>query len=133
MSSVSGSCLCGSVAFECFDQFDMFHLCYCEQCQKASGTAHGANLFTSPTNIYWLKGQDRVKRYDVPGRTISSAFCSDCGSPVPYVSLSGKYLVVPAGSLDNPSETQPQRQIFWSEKASWYEEGVRTPRCKTID
>ena len=128
MNIIKGSCLCGSVKFECKDTFQQFHLCHCQQCQKTSGSAHASNLFTDVDNISWLAGAEKIKRYDVPGRTITSAFCSDCGSPVPYVSGSGKALVVPAGSLDTPPSASPQDNIFWSERACWYEQGVNAKK-----
>ncbi|WP_317930716.1 GFA family protein [Halioxenophilus sp. WMMB6] len=124
MSKISGSCLCVAVTFECEREFSSFHLCHCEQCQKTTGSAHAANLFTNINNIHWLSGEALIRRYDVPGRAISSAFCGDCGSPVPYVSKSGQSLVIPAGSLNEPVAIAPQDQLFWHERADWYEEGI---------
>lgn len=129
MSMVSGSCLCGSVQFECESTFQAFHLCHCEQCQKTTGSAHASNLFTDPANIKWTSGQENIRRYDVPGRSISSAFCMNCGSPVPYLSGSGKALVVPAGSLNGSVDAVPQDNIFWKEKASWYTAGIEAKKC----
>lgn len=125
MDLISGSCLCGSVKFEC-GTFEQFHLCHCTQCQKTTGSAHASNLFTKPENIAWISGEKMVARYDVPGRTITSSFCSVCGSPVPYLSKSGKAVVVPAGSLDATPSISPQDNIFWAERATWYEAGVRS-------
>ena len=124
MSVITGSCLCNKVSFECDDNFEQFHLCHCIQCQKATGSAHASNLFTSPTNIKWLSGLDLVKRYDVPDRTISTAFCIECGSGVPYISVSGQSLIVPAGSLDSTPTLMPQDNIFCSEKAKWYDDAL---------
>jgi hypothetical protein len=124
METVSGSCLCGDVQFKCENRFKQFHLCHCIQCQKATGSAHVSNLFTDSENIEWVSGKEKIKRYDVPGRSISSAFCTSCGSPVPYESGSGKSLIVPAGVLDSAPNITPQDNIFWSERSSWYEEGV---------
>ena len=124
MNLISGSCLCGSVKFECKNSFEQFHLCHCNQCQKTSGSAHVSNLFTEPDNIEWLCGIEKIKRYDVPGRTISTAFCIECGSPVPYLSASDESLLVPAGSLDATPNIAPQDNIFWTERAEWYDEGL---------
>jgi len=122
VSALKGSCLCGAVEFQCENDFDMFHLCHCSQCQKVSGSAHVSNLFTKANNIEWLKGESLVKRYDVPGRTISHAFCECCGSSLPYTSGGGRYLIVPAGSLDEQPDIKPDDHIFWHERASWYDE-----------
>lgn len=121
---ISGSCLCGQITFSCMNSFFTFHLCHCSQCQKASGSAHVSNLFTDTGNIVWESGESLVRRYDLPGQTISVAFCENCGTPVPYVSKSDKALIVPAGSLDGEPSIEPQDHIFWSERAAWYERGV---------
>tara|TARA_R110002060_G_scaffold77825_2_gene89775 strand:+ start:417 stop:692 length:276 start_codon:yes stop_codon:yes gene_type:complete len=87
-------------------------------------------LFTDVDNIVWLTGEAIIKRFNVPGRSISNAFCSECGSAVPYKSLSGKALVVPAGSLDSEPHIQPLSHIFYAERASWYDS---ITACKKFD
>lgn len=129
MEKITGSCLCGDVKFECSNTFNQFYFCHCTQCQNMTGSAHVSNLFTSPDNIQWISGEEFIKRYNVPGRVISNAFCNKCGSPTPYVSLSGKSLIVPAGTLNGPPNIGPQCNIFWEERASWYDEGVKSKQC----
>ena len=124
MARISGSCLCGEVRYELEDDFGQFHWCYCRQCQKASGSAHASNLFTDPKNINWIKGLELVLRYDVPNRSISNAFCTRCGSGMPYLSKSGKALIVPAGALDAKPSINPGGNIFWAERAEWYDAGL---------
>lgn len=124
MSKISGSCLCGQVSFESNNSFEKFHFCHCIQCQKTTGSVYAANLFTSPDNIKWTSGAELVKRFDVPYRAISKAFCSECGCAVPYLSGSGKALVVPAGCLDSTPDIDPQEHIFCSEKAQWYDKAI---------
>lgn len=128
VKSLSGGCLCGAVAFQIKDEFEQFQLCHCSQCQKTTGTAHASNLFASPENIQWLTGLDLIVRFDLEGRSISNAFCSKCGSRVPYKSLSGDILVVPAGSLDEAPSIIPQANIFWPERAAWYDAAVAATR-----
>lgn len=132
MKKVIGSCLCNEVTFECNDTFEFFHLCHCHQCQKTSGSAHGANYFSRPENITWLSGERNVARFDVPQRAITNAFCQQCGSALPYVSKTGKYLVVPAGSLDVTPSCPLKRHIFWQEKASWYNDVAHAPKCDSF-
>ena len=117
--------LTGVVRFEVKDQFEHFQLCHCMQCQKTTGTTHASNFFTDAKNITWLAGQDKTRRYDVPGRRISNVFCVECGSRVPWYSLSGEIVAVPAGSLDGVPSIRPQANIFWPERAAWYDDGVR--------
>ena len=77
-----------------------------------------------PDNITWLNGFELVKRFDVPGRAISKAFCTECGCGVPFLSSTGKALIVPAGCLDGNPEIDPQDNIFSSEKAKWYDKAI---------
>jgi len=124
MNKLTGNCLCGAITFEIEDDFDRFQLCHCMQCQKTTGSAHASNLFTNPKNITWHTGTEDIVRFDVEGRRISNAFCSNCGSRVPFLSLSGKILVVPAGSLNEIPTISPQANIFWPERAGWYEDAL---------
>jgi hypothetical protein len=119
---ITGSCLCGAVTFEMNDEFQEFHLCHCKQCQKISGSSNVANIFTAADNISWTQGEDLIKRYDHPGRGFTTAFCTECGSGLPFVTQSGKILIVPAGSLDEEPSITPNDNIFWHERMSWLEE-----------
>jgi hypothetical protein len=110
------------------DDFQQFHLCHCKQCQRATGSAHASNLFTDPDNIKWTAGSEFVQRFDVVDRYISNAFCVKCGSGLPYVSKTGNALVVPAGTLDTSPSIAPNDNIFWAERASWYDDGLSAER-----
>ncbi|GDY25761.1 aldehyde-activating protein [Agarivorans sp. Toyoura001] len=120
MKVLRGTCLCEAVRFEAEDNFEQFHLCHCDQCKKISGGAHVSNLFLTPSRFTWLSGKQQINQYDVPGRNISNAFCKHCGSPVPYLSSSKRWVIVPAGSLDSSPSLAPQDHIFVKEKATWY-------------
>lgn len=123
-NEITGSCCCEGVAFKLENNFDKFFFCHCEQCRKLTGSAHASNLFTSPSNIEWTKGADKIQRYDHPTRSFSKSFCSDCGSGLPFLSQSGQSLIVPAGSL-NEEPTKPlDAQIFCEEQAQWHKAGL---------
>ena len=125
---ISGSCCCGDVEFTLEDNFSHFFFCYCEQCRKLSGTAHASNLFTSPDNINWVKGAEKIKRYDHPERSFSKAFCANCASGLPYVSQSGQSLIVPVGSLNDEPSKQLDAQIFCAEQTDWHKVGLEAPK-----
>lgn len=126
---IHGSCLCGRVQYRVSGPFDTFHLCHCSQCRRSTGSAHAANIFTSPERLQWLQGEDLVKHYipDEPG-VISKAFCSHCGSLVPYTSLQSDRLIIPAGSLTDPAGIEPQDNIYWRDRADWYDAGLAAQR-----
>ena len=51
-------------------------------------------------------------------------FCVECGSGLPFLSQSGKYLIVPAGSLDGEPSKKLDAQIFCSEQTEWHKVGL---------
>lgn len=115
----TGSCLCGQVTFEVIGNFDAFFLCHCKYCQKDTGTAHGANLFSGRAKLVWLMGQDKITAFTLPGTRHSKAFCRECGSAMPSEQMGGKLVVVPAGSLDTPVPNVPDAHIMMGSKANW--------------
>ncbi len=125
--TIDGSCLCGKVTFSVKNEFRQFHLCHCIQCRKVTGSAHASNLFTSLENFQWKLGAENTKRFNYPGRAFSKVFCIDCGSGLPFSISDGKSVIVPAGSLDDEPNIVPQDNIFWSERALWYEAGIKSP------
>lgn len=131
MSNLTGGCLCGSVRYEVSDRFKKMNLCHCKQCQQATGSAHASNLFVNPDSFRWIDGSDLVQRFDVPGRSISNAFCTRCGSTLPFKSKAGNSFVVPAGTLDSSPKDMPGiANIFWEERADWYDAAVAAEHHK---
>lgn len=132
MSVQSGSCLCGEVRFEVEGDFDHFFLCHCHRCQKDTGSAHGANLFSSTAKLKWLSGSDKVTSFTLPSTQHSKSFCSKCGSALPNIQMDGKLLVVPAGSLDTDVHITPNAHIFMASKANWDDDLHNLPMIETL-
>lgn len=115
----SGSCLCGAVKFEVHGTFESFYLCHCTRCQKDSGSAHGANLFSSTAKLEWLQGQNQVRAFQLPGTRHAKAFCQNCGSGVPSLQKGGALVVVPAGSLDTSNDMKITARIYCASAPAW--------------
>ena len=118
-NSILGSCLCGQIKYAIKGSFESFFLCHCKHCQKDSGSAHSANLFSTSAKLEWLSGEENVKTYNLPETRHVKSFCMNCGSAMPNLQADGKLVVVPAGSLDGPVEIKPNAHIFFSSKANW--------------
>ncbi len=117
----TGSCLCGVVAFEITGEFDSFYLCHCRHCQKDTGSAHGANLFSSGAKLLWKSGESKVQTFQLPKTRHVKCFCSVCGSALPSVQMNGSLLVVPAGSLDQDLSIKPTAHIYTASAPTWSE------------
>ncbi len=116
-----GSCLCGGIEFKVTGDFESFYLCHCAYCRKDTGSAHAANLFSKTAKLEWSKSETEIKIFQLPQSQHMKAFCSNCGSAMPYLQQQEKLLVVPAGSLDTILEKRPNAHIFVSKKAVWDE------------
>lgn len=118
--TLDGGCLCGAVTYQIRAPFLRFAHCHCSRCRKATGTGHASNLYVSPDHFEWTSGRDAVVRYDLPtARSFSTTFCRNCGSPMPHHTRSGSEVVVPAGSLDQLPDHEPQAHIFWDSRIRW--------------
>lgn len=129
-----GSCLCQAVKYRIESSPKAFYFCHCQQCRKLTGSAMATNIQLEIADINWLSGEDKINRFDHPGdRMFSKVFCKTCGSALPYVNENKTALVIPAGSLDSDLDIAPEVNIFWEDKASWYESGVNARCCEGFD
>lgn len=129
MSTTTGSCLCGEVSYELSGNMGIFQYCHCSRCRKFSGSAHSASLFVAPDQFRWLHGAEWVGRYEpTDSKHFATAFCKNCGSSLPWLTKTGKAVVVPAGTLDGDPAIKPTQNIFCSSGASWHVESSVLPK-----
>lgn len=127
--SIEGGCLCGRVRFRVVGELLAFQYCHCSRCRRRSGSAHAANLFTPADGLEWLAGEDAVSTYVLEAEPpFPTAFCSHCGSSLPFESSSGQAWVVPAGALETDPGMRPTRSIFFESRAPWYVEVSDLPK-----
>ncbi len=118
----SGSCVCGVVTYTISPPFMAFQYCHCSRCRKASGAAYAANLFVPTAQFEWTAGEDKVRRFELPtAKYWSHCFCDTCGSALPYLTRTGKAVIIPAGTLDDDPGERPNRSIMWGSRSHWYE------------
>ena len=126
MSKHRGSCLCGGVTFAVQGDFDSFYLCHCRHCQKDTGSAHAANLFSRSASLTWSAGESLVHSFTLPGTRHSKSFCKSCGSALPSIQAEA-LLVVPAGCLDTDVATMPTAHIFTASRPGWDRASAAVP------
>ena len=120
-TSLTGSCLCGTVKYQLEGNAIRFYHCHCQRCRKATGTGHASNLLIKPLDsLTWLQGEEALSKYKVPeAERFYNCFCKDCGSPMPRVVPELDGILVPAGTLDEEAPIQPGARIFWGSRALW--------------
>lgn len=120
-SRVHGSCLCGSVVYAVEPAGGNFQYCHCSRCRKTGGAAHAANLIVPFGQFSWVEGEQHVRQYrHASAKRYCNAFCTTCGSKLPWRSRDGRWMIVTAGTLDDDPGLRPERNIFWAARAPWY-------------
>ncbi|KAI5457095.1 Mss4-like protein [Mariannaea sp. PMI_226] len=101
--SLSGSCMCGAVAYAATGGAEFSALCHCVDCQKWTGGPYTSNAVVSEDSFSVTKGTP--KQCDMvggSGKINHHFFCGDCGSSL-FTRLDvmpGK-VCIKAGGLDN--------------------------------
>ena len=132
-TKITGSCLCGEVKYQFTGPTKMFQYCHCTRCRKITGSAHASNIIISPDQFQWLKGKESVGRFEVPdAKYFASSFCKKCGSSLPWLTKNGKALIVPAGTLDDDPKVKPKHNIYFADKAPWYEEACELAKYDAL-
>lgn len=125
----TGRCLCGAARYRLTGEIRGFQYCHCSRCRRFTGSVHAANLFVRPDDLEWLEGEADVGTWTLEGDpNFPTAFCRTCGSSMPSMSSTWRFLVVPAGTLDEDPGVRPRRSIFWDSRAPWYEDVSALPK-----
>ncbi len=114
-----GSCLCGNIHYRIEGELSNFGYCHCTSCQKASGSAHGANAGLERANFTVTDPSGVLREYESSSGKFR-AFCSDCGSPLyAYLATTPELIRVRLGTLDTPFTKQAVAHTFVRDKATW--------------
>jgi len=128
-----GSCLCGGVAYEIVGGFDRIDNCHCSRCRKARTAAHATNGFTAIENVAFVRGEDRLKTFRLPGtKYFSQVFCATCGAGMPRLDPDRQVAVVPLSSLDDDPHRHAGRHIYTASKAVWDAIEDDLPKFETV-
>ncbi len=118
--TLSGSCLCGDVAWEMDGPFIFFGMCQCSLCRKVTGSAFASNLFCGVEKFRWLNGEDNRIVYQMPApKRFGNAACKRCGSRVPKVSAAGDKVLLPLGSTMTDPGIEPVL-VCVDDHAEWF-------------
>lgn len=120
-TSFSGGCACGAIRYACTSEPQFMGNCHCRDCQHATGGAYFTAVAVTDTAFHLTTGTPSVyeKKAD-SGSTMRRMFCARCGSPL-YLTNSARpnFIVLYAGSVDDPSWVRPARDIFTESAQPW--------------
>ena len=115
-----GGCSCGAVRYRLLSEPLFTHCCHCLSCQRQTGSAFVINLLIETDRVELIAGDPEA--VDVPRDDGSSQRVFRC--PTCQVAVYSQYgrpevRFVRGGTLDEPSQVQPDVHIFTRSKLPW--------------
>ena len=110
-----GGCLCGSVRYVAEGVPVNQRICHCRLCQKALGAAFNARLLFRSADVRVSGAATRF--HSSPD--LQRAFCGACGTTLFSFRHSRDVVALTAGSLDDPSQFQPDMHFWTSSRQAW--------------
>ena len=123
---LSGSCLCGAVAYEVDVASGPIVHCHCATCRKAHGSAFSSVMPVPRDRFRWVKGEELLSSFESsPGKW--RRFCSRCGSQIVAERPAQPNVLLRLGCLDTPITDRPKEHIWRSDGASWFDPKDQLP------
>ncbi len=128
---LSGSCLCGNVAYEADATLERIVHCHCQTCRKTHGAAFSSVTAVPREKFRWVRGQELLGAFESsPGKF--RRFCARCGSHIMAERTAQPVVLLRLGCLDTSisgpaTSNLPQVHIWRSDAAPWYDPKVPVP------
>ena len=117
---IEGGCLCGKVRYSGEAEPIFVGVCHCTNCQKGSGSAFNAVLAVPKPMLNMTGTVSTFEGKGDTGNAVYKRFCPECGSPVAEeAAIMADVVMIPIGTLDDPSTAQPAMQIYCDSAQPW--------------
>jgi hypothetical protein len=125
---LSGSCLCGKVAYEVAGPIAEVHHCHCGICRKSHAAAFSTYAQAARSTLRFTRGEEGLGRYR-SSPPCERTFCRDCGSNLLFSSDDFPDEVWFAiATLDGDHGLRPEVHVWVASKAPWHEIADDLPR-----
>jgi hypothetical protein len=118
---LSGGCLCGAVRYEVEGAPEFSVLCYCRDCQRASGTGHVPVMGARRSRVRISGATAHFAVRAERGGLAVRHFCPTCGSLLfgKSVEERDEVMSIYVGTLDDPCGFSPTSAICVRSRAPW--------------
>lgn len=118
MKKYTGSCLCGAVQFAFLTAKPFAYECHCSVCQKATGSAFSATVFSNQESFEWISGSEFIKSY-LRKSGYQIQFCSRCSSHVPNKFRDYSLISIPLGIIEQADDIIVKVKLHLSAVPQW--------------
>lgn len=125
---ITGSCHCQAVKYQINGKLAHARHCHCNTCRKIHGTVYASSAVVGRPAFSLVTGIDKISEYESsPGKR--RCFCSNCGAHIyAYLDAKPHVIMVRLGTIDGDPGIRPERHIWVSHKAPWYEINDNLPQ-----
>ncbi len=128
-----GSCLCGSVTYQCASEPVFQFNCHCRDCQKSTGAAYVPIMFFKSADLHISGELKYFESTGGSGRKIWRGFCPNCGAQIlGKVEIAAPLLSIRAGTLHDPAQYRPNADVYVSQAAPWDCMAEHLPKFTTM-
>ena len=117
----TGGCLCGEIRYQITENPITAYNCHCAECQKVASSAFGMSVRIDAKDFNITQGKPKsIKTLADSGRTKYGYFCQECGTRIYGEPSSSTFVVVKAGTLDDPNWFKPIAHIWTRSAQNWF-------------
>ena len=129
-AQVTGSCLCGAVAFHVELPPLFCGHCHCSMCRRNHGAAYVTWFGVLYEQFEIDQGIDALVRH-ASSEHGSRRFCGKCGSSLFCESTQHpEHVDIVLANMDGPIDKAPQFHGYWDSRADWAQVGDELPRLR---
>lgn len=123
-----GGCLCGAVRYAIIKDPITVYNCHCTECQKVSTSAFGMSIRVNSDDFIIEGNLKFIKTIADSGRVKKGFFCPECGGRIFTKPAIASFIVVRAGTLDNPNWFSPIAHIWTKSAQKWFSFSDELPK-----
>ena len=117
---LEGGCLCGAIRYKLSGPTLFVSQCACKDCQKATGTGHTTIIGVHRGQLELSAAPTTYTNTGDTGGSVTRHFCGTCaGRLFTSGDLPGEFIMVQAGSLDEPGSVSPENVIYMKDAVAW--------------
>ena len=113
-------CSCGELQIKCEGEPEKVSACYCEECQRRTGSAFGVAVFFMQSATIVIGASLTFTRTGDSGMPVKLHFCPHCGSTVFwYPEKKPDQVAVAIGCFADQSFPAPQQAVYEHRRYPW--------------
>ena len=124
---LTGSCLCGAVAYEADAPLERIVHCHCQTCRKTHGAAFSSVTAVPRENFRWIRGARAAGRLRILARQVPPLLHADAARTSWPSAWRSPSCCCDWAASTRRSPTGPQVHIWRSDAAPWYDPKAQFP------